>query len=343
MTEFEGEIIENMPAIADSSPMPATTHGMMQVRTPYVAAMQVVKPRDMAQVERNILKQAAMLGDHAFYSWGAGKGRVEGGTIELAMMMFNTYGNLTIIAEPVQESAEAWIFTHYIVDLESGTSAPRQWRESKRSKVDGNLDPERKDAIRFSRGQSKNIRNVILNKMPRWLIEKAIEEAKRGVRGRLEQYIKNNGLAAAQQYILQQLKRYGVTEEMVLEKMGRADVKGLDIDDLIQLSADFRAIDSGQEHVATLFPMKESTPKIDLKDKLRSSLSKVQEADIIEKRDTEAEMVNSLSVSLGKAPYTWLVSDGLREYLVEGDDNKRCSCKAKNPCLHILAVAKFTA
>jgi hypothetical protein len=39
------------------------------------------------------------------------------------------------------------------------------------------MDKERKNAIRFGRGQSKNIRNVILHSMPKWLVNKAIEHA----------------------------------------------------------------------------------------------------------------------------------------------------------------------
>jgi 2-phospho-L-lactate transferase/gluconeogenesis factor (CofD/UPF0052 family) len=81
-------------------------------------------------------------------------------------------------------------------------------------------------------------------------------------------------LAAAQLYTVQQLARYGVKEEHILEKMGKAEIKGLDIDDLVKLSADFKSIDSGQEHAATLFPMQEAPVKlVDLKDKLKAQVA----------------------------------------------------------------------
>jgi hypothetical protein len=131
------------------------------------------------------------------------------------MMMIQAYGNATVVPDQVQETPEAWIFTHVFVDHETGVSTPRQWRESKRSVVEGNMDKERKDAIRFGCGQSKNIRNAILHSMPKWLVNKAIEQAKQGARDKLERFIKDNGMAAAQLYTVQQLARYGVKEEHI--------------------------------------------------------------------------------------------------------------------------------
>jgi hypothetical protein len=340
---FEGEVWDGKDAAGqEMSAIPAAVSpgvGMVQARTPYVAAMQVLKPRDMDVIERSILRQAAMVGEKAMYGWGAGKGRVEGISAPMAMIMFNAFGNMTIVAEPVHETPEAWVFTHYIVDLETGASAPRQWRESKRSKVDGNMDADRKDAIRFGRGQSKNMRNVIVNRMPRWLIHKVIEEAKKGARDKLAKYIEKNGLAAAQTYAVEQLRRHGVTEEQIIEKMGKAEVKGLDIDDLVLLSADLHAIDSGEEHASTLFPStKEAPAKLDLKEKLKSQVQKGK------KEDADAKAVTDMKVRLGSEPYSWIVNDGMKEYLVakRGHDVE-CSCPQRKNCLHVLAMERFTA
>lgn len=344
---YEGEVWggndgENSLALPQGMPMalPQGT-GMVQTRTPYVAAMQVLKPRDMEAVEKSILRQATLMGEKAAYGWGAGKGRVEGISIRMAMIMFNAFGNMTIVAEPVQETTEAWIFTHYIVDLQTGSSAPRQWRESKRSKVEGNLDSERKDAIRFNRGQSKNIRNVIVNRIPFWLNQKVIEEARRGARDRLAKYIDQNGLAAAQTYIIEQLKRYGVMEAHVLEKMGKAELKGLDIDDLVMLKADLVAIESGEEHASTLFPIQATESKVvNLKDKIKATI----EATTPKKADVDVGILESLKVSLGSEPFTWLVNDGAKEHLVSAEgESYRCNCTKPfhDSCLHVLAVQRF--
>jgi hypothetical protein len=291
--------------------------------------------------------------------------------------MFNAFGNMTVVAEPVQETPEAWIFTHYIVDLQTGASAPRQWREGKRSRVDGNLDPERKDAIRFNRGQSKNIRNVIVNRMPYWLTQKVIEEAKNGARDKLQKYIDKNGLAAAQTYAIEQLRRYGVTEAQILEKMGKAEVKGLDVDDLVMLKSDLVAIEGGEEHASILFPSQISEAKIvDLKDKLKAKVGPAgaahgdsrreplaaaenappqgaadylcgtfQSAAAAQHLDQEVHVGVDIQVRTGAKPFTWFANDGISEHLVsESNGVYTCNCKPKcTDCAHVAATQRFAA
>jgi hypothetical protein len=249
-----------------------------------------------------------MLGEDAYFGWGAGKGRVEGASIDLAMVMLQAYGNASVEADPIQETPEAWYFMHRFIDLETNTSSPRQFREGKRSIVEGKMDEERKNAVRFGRGQSKNIRNTIIHAMPKWLVDKAIEEAKKGVRGKIEKYIKDNSLAAAQAYVVGQLKRVGVTEAQILAKMGRDKVEGLDIDDIVALSGDHKSIESGAESAAALFESEKSpAAKLDLKDKLKATVEASTK-----KPDAEAKAVNALQVRAGKEPFTYLVSDGLK-------------------------------
>jgi hypothetical protein len=63
------------------------------------------------------------------------------------------------------------------------------------------------------------------------------------------------------------------------------------------------------------------------------------------KGDAEAKAVTDMKVRLGPAPFTWLVRDGMREYLLSKRDTAGampCPCGQK-PCLHVLAVERFTA
>jgi hypothetical protein len=112
------------------------------------------------------------------------------------------YSNGLVVGKPVQETSEAFYFAHWFVDLESNVAVAQQWCEGKRSVVDGKMDEDRKNAIRFNRAQSKNIRNVILSAMPEWLDNKAITEAKGGVRSKIEKFIESKSLAAAQKYVV---------------------------------------------------------------------------------------------------------------------------------------------
>jgi hypothetical protein len=254
------------------------------------------------------------------------------------------YGNGLMVPQPVQETAEDFYFTHWFVDLETNVATPKQWCEGKRSKVDGNLDADRKDAIRFNRGQSKNIRNVILHSMPDWLVHKAIDHAKQGARDKLEKFIADKGIAAAQLYTVQQLARHGVTEAHILDKMGKAEIKGLDVDDLVKLSADFKSIDSGQEHAATLFPMQaEPTKLVDLKDKLKAKVEgQTPPGATIEPSDPEVKTGEYTQVRVGAKPFTWFANDGVREYLVSQTDGVyTCNCQPRcTDCAHVVAVQR---
>jgi hypothetical protein len=225
--------------------------------------------------------------------------------------------------------------------------------------VPGNMDMYRKAQANFGKGQSKNIRNVILHSMPKWLVNKVIEEAKNGARDRLQKYIDKNGLAAAQTYALEQLKRYGVTEAQVLEKMGKAEVKGLDLDDLVMLKADLVAIEGGEEYASTLFPSAVAEAKIvDLKDKLRSSLSPEGARQSSAEREQLKAKVDAatttpapahqtldpeVQVRIGAKPFTWFATDGSSEYLVsQANGVYTCNCKPKcTDCAHVVATQRF--
>jgi hypothetical protein len=303
---------------------------MIQTRTPFHASLRVVRPRDLAQVERQVLQAAEILGREAFYAWGSGKNHTEGGTIHLANAMLAAYGNAAVAAEPVVETAEAWYFTHHFVDMETQISQPRQFMQSKREDPGMKVDPIRANQIRFNKGQSKAIRNCILQAMPRALVLAAIEVAKKSVSAKMGKFIKEKGLAAAQRYTLEQLARVGVPEDAVLRKTGRDKTPELDAADLVALAGDYKAIDNGDANAEELFDLraKAAAPVTNLKDKLRAAAT---------------PQPTSLTVRLASEPGMYIVGDGTVERLVTDDTVAlACPCGAKRqPCPHVLAVEAF--
>jgi hypothetical protein len=243
----------------------ATGGALQQVRTSYCTAIAVQKPRQIAQVERRLLQEAQLAGETFYYGWGAGKDRIEGPSIELAMAAARCWGNCAIEALPVQDAGDAWILGAAFVDLETGCTISRQFRQSKQWTVYGRMDEERKSDIRFQIGQSKAQRNVVVRALPQWLIDKALDEAKAGVRAKLEQFIKQQGkgdatvgLAAAYDLVKHALAKHGVSEERILKKCGVADRRGVDVDKLVVLRGDLYALDHGQDTAETIFPIAET-------------------------------------------------------------------------------------
>ncbi|KKN38363.1 hypothetical protein LCGC14_0754380 [marine sediment metagenome] len=259
---------------------------MQQVRGSYSTAVQVQQPRNINGVQTAVLAEARMAGETFYYGWGAGKNLIEGGSIGLAMAMARCWGNCAIETLPVQDTADAWIFTTAFVDLESGCTVSRQFRQSKRSVVYGKHDEERKDDMRFAIGQSKAARNVILSALPKWLKDQAIAHAKRGVREKIEKYINTNGLPGAIEVLMKALKKEGISEDQVLAKFEIASISGMGVDQLVVLRGDLMAIQEGQESVGNLFPDLEGEA---LSTELQAKLAKKRKAAAAEAPSAESQ------------------------------------------------------
>jgi hypothetical protein len=214
----------------------------------------VPNPRNIKEVEKRLLEEADLAGDDFYYAWGKGDNRVEGGSIALAMAMGRCYGNCVCVPAPMQETADAYIFESHFIDLETGFTYGRQFRQSKTWKVHGKFDPARKEDMRFNIGQSKSARNTILRALPEFLKNKAIERAKEGVRNRIDAFIQKHGLAAATDAAIAALAKEGVPVERVLFHCEVADVTALDLDKLVELKGMLRAIQTGEERAESLFP-----------------------------------------------------------------------------------------
>ncbi len=229
---------------------------LQRVQTDFATAMSVQIPRTLSSVEKRLIEEANIACEAFFYAWGAGKDRIEGPTVGLAMSLARTWGNCALQLRPVQDLSDCWIFTACFVDLETGFTLERQFRQSKNWKVYGKFDEARKDDIRFQIGQSKAVRNVVVNALPRFLVRKAIEQAKRGVRDKVLQLIDQRGEDNVRESAVTKLVAAGVPEERVLAKFGRETVKALSVEDLVLIWGDINALTNGLDTATNLYPQK---------------------------------------------------------------------------------------
>jgi len=132
-----------VPTLAGASASLANGSAMQQVKTSYTTAVAVQKPRILAEVEQRLLQEADQAGEDFYYGWGAGKDRVEGPSVGLALAAARCYGNCAVEMAPVQDTFDAWIFTASFIDLETGFTLSRQLRQSKRWIVYGKHDEAR--------------------------------------------------------------------------------------------------------------------------------------------------------------------------------------------------------
>jgi hypothetical protein len=248
------DLADNPNGLSPGSELIARGQTVQQVRSAFCTAVTVQQPRVIAKVKRNLLEEARLMGGDAFYGWRAGKETIEGPSIDLAVAAARCWGNCATDMLPVQDLPDSWIFTASFIDLETGYTRTRQFRQSKDSVIHGKLDEERKDDIRFQIGQSKAERNVILKALPSWLINQAVEAAKEGVRAELENLVKTKGHGMIADRLISALGKCGVKEAAILAKCGVAERKALSIENLVILRGDLNTLQSGQERVEVLFP-----------------------------------------------------------------------------------------
>lgn len=250
-TDESGNELANFPMLANGQ-------AMQRVKTEYTTAIAVQQPRVLTRVEKMAMEESALLGSDAFYGWGAGKDSVEGPSVGLAMSLCRCWGNCAVDMGEVQDLPDAWIFTAKFVDLETGYTLTRQFRQSKKWVVHGKFDEARKDDIRFQIGQSKAVRNVVLNAVPKWLTRRALDKAKGGVREAIEEAIKIHGMEKVVVKAVSRLADLGVDEARILAAMGRKAVAALTVEDLVILRGNIAALESGADDIDGVFPVKVS-------------------------------------------------------------------------------------
>ena len=237
--------------------------GAMQVRTQYSTAVHVIKPRNLQEVLRKCLEEAAIAGEDFYYSWKQGGEIIEGLTIGCATAMVRNFGNCAVDCR-VEDFGSAYLYYAAFIDLETGFNLVRPFRQSKEGpkKKDGTetYKGDRGKDIVFQIGVSKATRNVALNAVPKWLSEKVFDKAKENVTKK----IADMGIEKARIMVSKKAAAIGIPLpriEMIYGKEASWDIEGI-----VQISSALRAVEDGIESVDSLFPIKGSEPKPEVKD-----------------------------------------------------------------------------
>lgn len=164
---------------------------LMRVGGAYQTAMMVQVRRDIGTPEspggsvlQRSITEAHLLGDRFFYGWNVndrrsgGKKHIDGISVDGAYMLLRNWTNAVCDVDLVASDADAYTFKATFVDLESGATCARLYRQH-RSAPPGNYDQQRWDDMAFANGQSRAIRNVICASLPQWLQDRCMEVAQR--------------------------------------------------------------------------------------------------------------------------------------------------------------------
>jgi hypothetical protein len=263
--------IQTMPTPTNAGEIIGQGGTLQQVQTNFQTAISVQKPRNLNRVMEACVQEAELSGEAFYYHWETtttdknGKKKisiVEGPSIQCSLAAARHFGNCAIQQKPVIETKSSYIFTACFVDLETGFTIERQFRIDKNYKVYGDMDQFRKDDIRFQIGQSKAIRNAILNAVPMALTNRMVQAAIDSTRLLIEQRIKKYGgkIKLVIDDMLKSFAKFDVTQAMIETKLDQK-IKTWTIETLVLLSGDLSALTKGQATVEELFGISEEAPQ----------------------------------------------------------------------------------
>lgn len=236
----------------DEMPSPTGAQALRRVQGQHVTAIQVQVPRDIKKIEQNVLTEFELAGEDAYYTWevndkhsDTGKSWIEGTSIDGAMIMVRHYGNCAVETAPIEDGPKQWVISSTFLDLETGFTLNRLFRQRKSGGV-GTMMADRSLDMDFQIGQSKSIRNVVLAVMPGWLKRKAMDAAKKGA----EKDMKDPQIAIKQSLRAFELIRVSV--EAIEWKLGKK-IASFEKSDVVRTRGLYRAIFDGQTTVEAEF------------------------------------------------------------------------------------------
>lgn len=228
-----------------------------------IQTMSVIKPRSLAGqggVIQRIEIEAALMEESVFYSWEVtdknsptGKSIIQGLSIDGAMMIARNWGNCAVDALDITETPTSYLMPARFLDMETNFTATRIFISRKDRDTGGRYGDGRKQEIQFAIGQSKAMRNVIKACVPEYIVERAIKAAQQNIRTRIEEMVKKHTLAGVVKAAVEKLAQFEVTEAMILSKYRKSAIGGIDIDDLVGMQCDLRALEKGAETVDALY------------------------------------------------------------------------------------------
>lgn len=226
---------------------------IITTKTDYTTALHVQKKRERKNVLAACLEEAGIAGGEFYYSWtvtskSGKKTLVEGLSIQAALACARNWGNCACPVQ-VEDTVDSYLFTAAFLDLETGFNLQRIFRQRKKVDLGSKMDAGRSDDIVFQIGQSKAIRNVVLNALPSWLTSKVLVKAKEQIVARIQKM----GVPVAKEKTLEFFERRGVSVERIESKLEKK-AHGWQAEELAILQGCMNALVNGQETEESLFP-----------------------------------------------------------------------------------------
>jgi hypothetical protein len=220
-----------------------------------IGAQPVAVYRDEARIRQQLIALAAYAGDDWFYRFpvskkGGGQDWIEGPSIKLANNVARIFGNCSSEIREL-DVGDAWIFYARFSDLETGFSYERAYRQRKSQATVKTKDADRQLDIAYQIGQSKAIRNCIVNALQIYA-DFAFEQARNSLVDKI-----GIDLPAWRSRTIAGLNKIPVELNRVERVVGRS-AKDWMAPDVAQIIAMMKSIADGMALADEVFPPREA-------------------------------------------------------------------------------------
>jgi len=268
--EFEAKIASEETALQVMDAQ-ATQATVSRSQTQYTTAMQVVRPRSLEVVTSRVIEEARCGRSRMYYAWTQAGKLIEGPSIDLAMCIARNFGNCVLDCQ-VEETGTHYLFKALFVDLETGFTNPHLFRQRKSQSLSKKMDAERQEDIVFQIGQSKAKRGAVIKAVPSFLVDRAMEEAKKAeIQG-----IKAESPVVARAKVIEFFSQYGITVDQIEDKCGRPAERWTP-EDIATFRAMATGIREGRIAAAEIFSDPQDVPQQEQKKRGRPRTKDVQD------------------------------------------------------------------
>jgi hypothetical protein len=216
-----------------------------------IGAQPVAVYRNDQKIMQQLASMAAFAGDDWFYRFpvkrrDGGQDWIEGPSIKLANNVARIFGNNVNEVREI-DVGDAWIFYARFTDIETGFSMERAYRQRKSQTSMKMKDADRQLDIAYQIGQSKAIRNCIVNSLQVYA-DYAFEQARNSLIDKI-----GTDLPAWRQRTVEGIAKVPVDLNRVERTIGRSSREWL-APHVAQVIAMLKSIADGMATVDEVFP-----------------------------------------------------------------------------------------
>lgn len=203
------------------------------------------------------------------YALPRGNKTIAGPSVHLARILAQNWGNLRVESKVINTTGTEVVSQAICHDLESNYAVKVEVRKKITDKY-GKRFNEDMVTMTGSAANAVAYRNAVFNVIPRNVTEKVFQETKNVIVGDLSTEAK---LIKRRNDALKLFKdNYGVTEEMIIKRLGVGTVNGIDKDKIVLLLQFYQSLKDGA-NPSSIFDFEKTPSPKDKKENLKSKVN----------------------------------------------------------------------